>query len=157
VVYEGIPEEYYQMLAGHSGPIRQVEEATKSKIEATSQQGVHGISISGSPDDVHRARRHLVELIREASFQHASTSSNGESKRVPDSAPAPAASGSSSSPLVKKKMSISRRQVWYLGVKTGLCKLLTARLQYDLLLSNDLQLLHSIETTTDTSLIFPSK
>jgi len=137
VVYEGIPEEYYQMLAGHSGPIRQVEEATKSKIEATSQQGVHGISISGSPDDVHRARRHLVELIREASFQHASTSSNGESKRVPDSAPAPAASGSSSSPLVKKKMSISRRQ-------------------YDLLLSNDLQLLHSIETTTDTSLIFPS-
>jgi hypothetical protein len=30
-------------------------------------------------------------------------------------------------------------------------------LQYEMLLSNDLQLLHSIEATTDTSVIFPTK
>lgn len=129
IVYDGIPQEYFQMLVAQGGPLQQVEQATNCKIEATTQQGkTRGIAISGHPDDVRQARKQLVALIREEALQQdrwASSGSSGETNRA------------AASTLVKKKMNISRRQ-------------------YEMLLSNDLQLLHSIEATTDTSVIFPT-
>jgi hypothetical protein len=85
IVYDGIPEEYFQVLMGQEGPVRQVEEATNSKIKATAQQGVRGISISGHPDDVRHARKQLVALIREEALQQdrwTSSGSSGETNRA---------------------------------------------------------------------------
>jgi hypothetical protein len=102
IVYDGIPNEYYQMLMSQDGPLQQVEQSTNCTIKSTDQQGkTRGIAISGHPDDVRSARKQLVALIREQALRQDrwASGSSGETNRA------------ASATLVKKKMNISRRQV----------------------------------------------
>lgn len=129
-VYDGIPEEYYRMLMGQEEVIRRVEESTKCKVQGSGDPDSHGISISGRPDDVRRARKQLVEIIREQALKvsyhaHHITHSNEDKSegKGPDGWLPPqqdrwSGNGSSGevattsqSQLVKKKLNISRRQV----------------------------------------------